>query len=191
MQVSANYGERKNNKKQKMKTKKAQIKVQQMAFMLLAITLFFVLVGLFAMVFGFSGLKKSATELEEKNALLLVTKLSNSPEFACGNSFGTGNLNCVDEDKLMSLMKNIEKYENFWGKGVSNIEVRIIYPETEEKLCNLGNYPNCNVIRVISGKVSGYSAENFVSLCRKESLEGETYNKCELAKLMVSYDEVQ
>jgi len=189
MRVSANYGELgMPHKKQKMKTK-GQVKTQQMAFMLLAITLFFVLVGLFAMVFGFAGIKESATALEEKNALLLVTKLANSPEFSCGNSFGTGNLNCIDGDKVISLMKNINKYENFWSKGVSNIEIRVIYPEKQEKLCSLGNYPDCNIIRVMSGNVSGYSAENFVSLCRKESNAGEVYNKCELAKLMVSYNE--
>src|SRR3989339_757807 len=66
---------------------RGQLKIQQMAFMLIAVTLFFALVGLFLIVFVFSGLKGSATALQEKNALLLVTKLANSPEFSCEDVF--------------------------------------------------------------------------------------------------------
>jgi len=171
-----------------MINKKGQIKIQQMAFMLLAVTLFFVLVGLFVLVIRFAGIGESATALEEKNALLLTTKMANSPEFSCGNVYGTGNTNCVDGDKVMALMQNIENYDGFWGNGVSNIEIKKIYPQEETKLCTLGNYPDCNTIRMISGEVKGFSAENFVSLCRKESESGKTYDKCEIAKILVSYE---
>ena len=92
--------------------KKAQLKIQQMAFVLLAITLFFVLAGMFALVFLLSGLRGGATALEEKNALLLVTKLANSPEFSCGDAYGSDKLNCVDADKVMVLSKNIDRYSN-------------------------------------------------------------------------------
>lgn len=167
--------------------KSGQLKIQQMAFMLMAITLFFVLVGIFVIIVRFSGLKEAATALEEKNAMLLVTKLANSPEFACGEGFGSRPINCVDADKAMMLRANIGKYSNFWG--VSNIEIRKIYPKTDtEIICNLGNYPNCNVIRMLSGEVVGVDLSNFVSLCRKDSFGGEVYDKCELAKLMVSYE---
>ena len=169
--------------------KLGQVKIQQMAFMLLAVTLFFVLVGLFVLVIRFAGIGDAATALEEKNALLLTTKMANSPEFSCGNVYGTGNINCIDGDKVMALMKNIEDYDGFWGNRVSNIEIKKIYPEEETKLCTLGNYPDCNTIRIISGEVKGFSAENFVSLCRKESEAGETYDKCEIAKILISYDE--
>jgi hypothetical protein len=40
--------------------KKGQMKIQQMAFMLMAVTLFFVLVGMFFLIFSFSNLKESA-----------------------------------------------------------------------------------------------------------------------------------
>ena len=164
---------------------KAQMKIQQMAFMLIAVTLFFVLVLMFFLVVKFSGLKGSAQALEEKNALLLVSKLANSPEFSCEESFGKNKINCVDADKAMMLKESIERYEDFWG--VKNIEIRKIYPEREEKVCELGNYPDCNVIRMRS-EVGGFDASNFVVLCRKESSEGGFYDKCEIAKMMVSYD---
>ncbi len=170
-----------------LNNKKSQLKIQQMAFMLMAVTLFFVLAGIFVLVFKFSDLKNSATEIEEENAMLLVTKIANSPEFSCESAFSESRTNCVDADKVMILKENIAKYSNFWG--VSNIEIRKIYPkQNKETFCNIGNYPNCNTIRLIKQEVSGFDSSNFVSLCRKESTNDETHDKCELAKMIVSYN---
>ncbi len=163
--------------------KKAQLKIQQMAFMLMAITLFFVLAGMFILVISTSNLRETALALEEKNAMLLVSKLANSPEFSCGESFGFNKINCVDGDKVMMLKENIAKYENFWG--VSNIEIR--KAGLNSLKCNLGNYPNCEIINLYNSNItSEYS--NFISLCWKDTFEGKIYDKCEVAKLMVSYD---
>lgn len=168
--------------------KKAQIKIQQMVFMLVAVTLFFALVAMFIIMIKFSGLNEDATRLEEKNAMLLATKLANSPEFSCGQVFGGDKTNCIDEDKIMVLKNNMIDYVGFWGKDISNIEIRIIYPVEETILCTAGNYPNCNVIRLFSDEVAGYGQPNFVSLCRKENIEGEIVDKCEIAKLTINYE---
>ena len=163
-----------------------QLKIQQMAFMLMAVTLFFALAGMFVLIITFSGVKESAKEVREKNAILLAAKLANSPEFSCGNAFGGGKINCIDADKVMMLKeKMMVKYVEFWG--VSNIEIRKIYPNNDGKECNAGTYPNCDVIKIEKGIItSEYS--NFVSLCRKESDGSKSYDKCEIAKLTVSYD---
>jgi len=164
---------------------KAQIKIQQMAFMLLAVTLFIALVVVFLVVIRFSGLKESAMILEERNSMLMVNKIANSPEFACEDSFGKNKVNCVDGDKLMMLLQNNEKYMGFWGD--SSIEVIKIFPKSKAGLCTLDNYPNCNIIRVNSENSEGFDTSNFVTLCRKEIEEGETYDKCEIAKINVRY----
>lgn len=165
--------------------KNGQMKIQQMAFMLMAVFFFFVIAGMFILVIRFSNLKKTAEILQEENAMLLTSKLANSPEFACGDSFGSRKTNCIDADKVMMLKEN-KKYSDFWG--ISNIEIRKIYPVyPSEIICELGNYPNCNIIKVISKEVSGVGVSNFVSLCRKEASESESYDKCELAKLIISY----
>ena len=165
---------------------KAQVKIQQMAFVLMAITLFFIIVGLFVLVFKISGIKESATEICKENAIKLIEKLANSPEFSCGQSFGTDKVNCVDFDKVMALKQQSQNYEGFWG--VSNIEIRKIYPENNKGICDLNNYPNCNIIQLKSGEIKGTYFSTFVSLCRKEKLGNSYYNKCEIAKLMVSYE---
>lgn len=170
--------------------KKAQIKIQQMAFMLLAVTLFIVLVLMFVLMFKTGGLKNEATQLAENNAILLVTKLANSPEFSCGEVFDYGTAVCIDADKVMALNKNKELYKDFWGKD-TNIEIRKIYPSANgNTVCTFSNYPNCGVLRINYRNVSGAYTQNFITLCRKDSLEGESYDKCDLALLMVGYKPV-
>ncbi len=167
--------------------RKGQMKIQQMVFMLMAVTMFFVLVGMFVVVIKFSGLKKTATQLGEENAMLLASKIANSPEFSCGEAFGGQRTNCIDADKVMMLKENIKKYENFWG--VTNIEIRTIYPLiTGDVICDLGNYPSCNILRLRNKNITGFDLSNYVSLCRKSSDEIGNYDKCDLAKIMISYE---
>ncbi len=167
---------------------KGQLKIQQMAFMLMAITLFFVLAGMFVLVFRFSGLKEAATSIEEKNAMLLVSKLANSPEFSCGNAFGSNRINCVDADKVMMLKEKIGEYSNFWG--VAEIKIRKIYPDNGELVCTAANYQKCGVINVLSKEVNLLPAtSNFISLCKKDSYNEGVFDKCELAVLIVSSED--
>lgn len=165
--------------------KKGQMKIQQMAFMLIAVMVFFGLVALLIITVKFSGLKEQAVILAEENAMLLVSKLANSPEFSCGNAFGGSRTVCIDFDKVMALKSEGEKYKDFWK--VSKLEIVKIYPKSSEE-CALETYPDCGKITIIQG--SGISTENFAALCRNE-FDGENYDKCELAKILVSYEKVQ
>ncbi len=167
-----------------MVNKKAQMKIQQMAFMLMVITFFFILVGLFILSTKFSGLKKSAEDLEEKNAMLLVSKLAASPEFACGEVYSGQKVNCIDSDKVVALMKKQQDYSEFWG--VKTIEIRKIYPESETK-CTPTTYPNCGIFKILQDSNSAGDKSLFVSLCRKENSNSLFYDKCELAKLIVGF----
>jgi len=164
--------------------KKAQLKIQQTAFMLMAITLFFVLVGIFVIGFKLSRIRNSAENLKEQNTLLLVSKIANSPEFSCGIDFESHS-NCIDFDKVMALKKNINEYENFWG--IDGLEIRKI--DSEIKIdCDSSNYPDCNTLILIPNpKTGGIYTGSFVSLCRKAGFSGFNYDKCEVAKVMVAY----
>jgi hypothetical protein len=168
--------------------KKGQLKVQQMAFMLLAVTLFFVLVGLFFLAIKYSSLKQTATELERENTQLLITKLANSPEFSCGDAFDQVGTNCIDSDKIMILKAHIGKYETYWG-DLANIEIRKVYPVESTINCEISNYPECNSIKLFDNEVKGFYISNFVALCRKEQKDDSSQDKCELARLMVAYNE--
>ena len=173
----------------KEKTNKCgQFKIQQMAFMLIAVIFFFALIGIFVVAYNLSSIKEKANLLEEQNAMLLVSKLSNSPEFSCGQAFGESRTNCIDFDKIIALKEDISKYKKFWG--VSNIEIRKIINSDNEISCNLANYPNCNSLKLLESSSIGYDYSNFVSLCWKENDEiSDVYDKCEIAKLIVRYTE--
>jgi len=165
-------------------SKKGQLKIQQMIFMLLAVFLLFVLVGLFFLSISLSNLKETATQIGEKNALLLVSKLANSPELSCGEAFGSSRTNCIDFDKIIAL-NNLEGYSDLLG--LAKVEIRKIYPDAGNVLCNQENYPDCGIVKLVDKNVetSPYTS-NFVSLCRKETDNKVIYDKCELALLMVS-----
>lgn len=167
--------------------KKAQLKIHQMAFMLVGLVLFFSLVGLLLVSIRFSSIRESALILEERNAKLLVSRISNSPEFSCTQDLMAGDVDCIDSDKIMALTSQIEKYHNFWG--VKGIEIRKIYPSeiNENMICNSQNYPDCNLFSLIKSE-SGTGISNFVSLCRKEDSNGNYYDKCEIAKVIITYN---
>jgi len=170
--------------------KKGQMKIQQMAFMLIVVTLFFVLVGMLILSVAFSGLKSSAEDLRKEKARTIVTSLANSPELSCGEYFGSAKVDCIDMDKFIILKQEMQKYRNFWGSEIQNVELVVLYPQSEEKLCTLGNYPNCNDLKLMNYP-TGVSEENYVLACRNENLAEEVYSKCEIAKLLVTYEEVK
>jgi len=168
--------------------KKGQLKIQQMIFMLLAVTFLFILVGLIFLSVRLSSLKKTASSLGEENAMLLVSKLANSPEFSCGNSFGGSRISCIDFDKLMILKDHVEDYGDFWG--VAKIEIRIVYPNEGNVICSKSTYPDCSIIKLLDKNVNTLPANsNFVSLCRKDTNGKIIFDKCELARILVSSED--
>jgi hypothetical protein len=163
----------------KIKNKKAQMKIQQMAFMIMAVFLFFILVGMFWLVMTSQGLKREATLNERNNAIELANSLAGSAEFSCGDY-------CIDMDRLMVLSKKPE-YKDFWRDA--SVEARMISNESE-RMCTDGNYPNCNYLKVIENKKEGgsISVSSFVSLCHRVK-EGEYVEyKCELGKFIIGYE---
>ena len=46
-------------------------------------------------------------------------------------------------------------------------------------------------IKLIEKSSTGYDVSNFISLCRKELYKGNIVNKCEMARLIIRYEEVK
>lgn len=168
--------------------KRGQMKIQQMAFMIIALALFFILVGLLVLSFSLSGLKESKERLDEENAMLLTLSISGYPEFSCGESFGTDKSFCIDADKFMAFKKVAEKdYDDFWG--ISSIEIRRLYNESSI-VCDDSNFPNCGILRTTLSGGQGNDKTAFITLCRKAGFMGSPYDKCEVAKLIVRSEDV-
>lgn len=156
-------------------TRKSQLKIQQMAFMLMAVFFFFILAGLFYLIIQGQSWKKQASVLERNNAVELANMLGSSAEFTCGAY-------CVDADKLMVLRERTA-YRDFWED--SGLEVRVIDGESE-RACSDGNYPDCNLIK-ISESDSGVKVSSFVSVCWRESVGGYVELVCKLGRFIVGY----
>ena len=171
--------------------KTGQLKIQQMAFMLVAIMIFFVLIGMFFMVYQVGKLEEGATELEEQNARLLITKIANSPEFSCGGAFVDGEVDCIDLDKIMILKDQSKNYNDFWG--VAEIQIEKIYPKpAKNESCSFQNYPNCKSITVYNENLNKKNyITNYVALCRKDIYNGEetkNIDVCELGRIKIRYE---
>jgi len=176
----------------KTKQKKAQMKIQQMSFMLIAVFIFFALVGMVVVSVLLNNMQRDATSLKEENAMLLASRIANSPELSCGKVYDKERTNCIDLDKAMVLLKNKEKYKKFWG--VASLEIIKTYPKlaqpNNEIECTPQNYPNCNLITLVNNSETP-DRYSYVALCRKEIYKGESVNKCELGIIVVGYEGIQ
>ena len=161
-----------------MRANKAQLKIQEMAFMLMAVIIFFVMAGMFFLIIVYNDLYHQADILAREEAISIVVNLANTPEFSCGTL-------CMDTDKLI-VMTDRASYEDFWP--ITSLVVTKV--SEEEKIeCNEKNYPNCNYFKVYDEETeSEQGVETFVSLCRKDKINGFVYDKCELGKIIVGFE---
>lgn len=161
---------------QHVKYSKGQMKIQEMAFVLVGIFIFFALVLIFYANIRFSGIRQDAQDLKDTAAKELVKTIAGSPEFSW-----EGCQNCVDLDKVFLLAES-KKYAGFWG--LDYLKVERVAPRYKPRQCTRGNYPDCTDITIINSSNYGSPAWSYVSLCRYEA--GEEYTKCELGKIYAS-----
>lgn len=165
---------------------RGQIKIQQMAFVLVALMIFFSLVFLFYFSIRYSSLQEDVQDLREQEIIETVRKISGTAEFSwTGDGDCTA---CIDLDKVF-VLKNRTSYQGFW-KNVAFLQMKRVHPSYGEgKECNRLSYPECDTITLVDeGK--GFRAHSaFVALCRYEG--SEEYNKCELGKVIIAFEGVE
>ncbi len=157
--------------------KKGQIKIQEMAFVLVAIVIFFAIVAIIYFKVTLSGLSNNVESQRAQAANELVRKLSSTPEFAFT---AIDCQNCIDMDKLI-LLKNQTRYRGFWNLDFLQVEVTSPNKSGE---CTTGNYPDCRTITLINN-AQGIPESAYVSLCRVDFNNGN-YVRCELGRIYAS-----
>jgi hypothetical protein len=163
-------------------SKRAQLRIQEMAFMLLGVFLFFSLVGIFAFTIVFTGVSDSARQIAEDRTLSSVTSLANTPEMSCVASKS----NCIDGDKLINLVGR-DIYGELWPYSSLRVIKFSGFTKDEDGLilCTKANYPNCDLFNIYDKEVSNERAiSTHVALCHKELENGHTYDRCETAKII-------
>jgi len=150
------------------------MKIQEMAFVLVAIMIFFALIAMVYFSIRVNSLKQEAGDLRAQEAVEIVRKLSASPEFMF-SAFSKECSSCIDLDKVIAL-KNRRDYQEFWS--LDRLIIEKVYPNDAGE-CTLGNYPNCGRITLIDKNTSYTSERAYISLCHWENYK-EGYVKCEL-----------
>lgn len=162
-----------------MELTRGQMKIQQMAFMIVAVFIFFVLVGLFFIKVHFSELKEDVARLEKEQAISSLEVIADMPELNCGSS----DTLCLDKDKLRVMSRNFsDVYDDFWP--IASIEVYEIYPAFEEVIkCPA---VSCNYYKIYDNEQKNSKKySTFVSICERVREGSYTYDRCEVGKLVV------
>jgi len=158
---------------------KAQMKIQQMAFMVIALFFFFALVGIFVLGFSFNSLNKKALAFEKEETISSIDVIASMPELSCSSKESF----CIDEDKLkvMTLQKK-EDYKDFWP--VSSIKVYKVFPKQSSVIkCPA---QDCNYSEVYSNdQKNTREYSSFISLCKTLKQNNYAYKRCEIAKLVL------
>src|SRR3989344_366257 len=100
---------------------KGQMKIQEMAFVLVAIFIFFALVALLYFSIRLSGLRQSAQMSNDDQAREMVKKIASMPEFSSPECDS-----CIDLDKAL-IVKNKVVYNNFWE--LDYLKIERVYPK--------------------------------------------------------------
>jgi hypothetical protein len=153
--------------------KRAQIKIQETAFMLLALAILFVLLFIIFSNLESKKLYKEKNELRAKNAISMLQLFATLPEFAALEGNG------IDLDKVMA-MKNVTGYDPLW-REISKIQVLRIYP-------------NNSLIPVYDKTKAGASYTTYaayIPLCYTKFYEGSDWQQCDLGKILVSVEELK
>ncbi|MCS7134523.1 MAG: hypothetical protein NZ889_01545 [Candidatus Pacearchaeota archaeon] len=146
--------------------KKAQIKIQEMAFVLIAIILLFGLVFVFFAKFELNKIRELAKQTREERAITLVRTIASMPEIRCSEE--TSEAACLDLEKVSAFNESSSlqrKYEKFWSNNyVTEIVVEEIVPSRK-------------IYHIYRGKKGNVSYFSFFPLCSRR--------ECSLAKLSV------
>lgn len=162
--------------------KKGQVKIQEMAFMLVALLFFFIIVGIFGFGFLVNELRANAVDVAEQRTFSALVSLSDTAEFSCS----VARPNCIDADKLI-VMTNRTVYSRFYPfASLKVIRFQAFNKDPEDMVqCTMANYPDCDIFVVYENENENViTTATYASLCMKDYENGANYYKCEVARIL-------
>ena len=159
-------------------SKKADMKIQQMTFMILFVFIFFSFAGLFFVSIQKGKINENFNTLQRESAISSIETIANMPELNCDSSRTL----CVDEDKVITFTTISKSYKSFWP--VASIKVRKVFPKNVKDIkCPAANCSYYEVYNSNQTNVVEYGT--FVSICKAVRNEGVVQEICELGRLDV------
>lgn len=161
----------------KKKNKTGQIKIQEMAFVLVAVVFLFALLFLFFARFQQTQITKTAAEIRELRTVTMLRVVASLPELRCSSSFGSAiETACIDKDKLMTFDNYPDirtKYREIWNAAsISKVTVEEIYGGNDEFI----------IYQKSSLPTSTITYSTYIPLCEEIS-QG---TKCNIAKIKIT-----
>ncbi len=159
----------------KRKSHKGQLKIQEMAFVLVALMIFFAIVALFYLSIRLSQVKENVVQLREQESQEIVRKIASTPEFSSPNQCAF----CIDLDKAF-VLKYQQTYQKFWDLDYLSIET--IYPNKKGE-CTKSNYPDCRTITILNKSLyKGTPVGAFAALCKRD-VNNIYVIRCDIGKI--------
>jgi len=158
---------------------RGQMKIIQMAFMIIGVFFFFILVGLFFLAITFRDVKSGAEELNREQAISSLANIAAMTEL----SYNARDSMTVDEDKLRILSGGFgNSMGGFWP--IASLEIYKVYPAFESIVkCPAAD---CNYYEIYnSGQKNVEKFSSYVSICQRVKEFGSVYDKCEIGKIVV------
>lgn len=170
-----------------VQSSKAQIKIQEMAFVLVALLIFFALAVVFYLSLKGMGGKDQIMNQREEEVMESLRKLADSSELQWSDTHEQCK-GCIDLDKAILLKEAVRNKQTqiLWNMNALYLEV--IAPQRSGE-CDIGNYPECKTLTLMNASATAriqYQSV-FVALCWREQQQ----KVCELGKIMGSPKEVQ
>ncbi|MFC1685967.1 hypothetical protein ACFLZZ_03015 [Nanoarchaeota archaeon] len=144
---------------------KGQLKIQEMAFVLLALAFLGSLVFIFVINFQSDNITSEAESLNQERALVLRDKIASLPELKCAR------INCIDKDKA-EILGDYDLDDVF--QGLVGARIVQLYPKGNEIVLYETNKP----------KTRDYPT--FINLCEQQKIGSVFDYNCGLALLLVS-----
>jgi len=161
-------------------SKLAQFQIQQMAFMIIAIFIFFALAAIFILQISLSDLEGSSADIRTEKAINFLSTIPSMTEL----SFDDSCSNCLDKDKLTALSDFGTEYKRFFP--LESLRAFKVYPVPEENIID-GDLtcPSRDCIIIFDTDSTSYQEyATFVPVCIKSRRQGVLREECEMWKLV-------
>ncbi|MBM3230131.1 hypothetical protein FJZ22_00540 [Candidatus Pacearchaeota archaeon] len=152
---------------------RGQLKIQEMAFVIVALVLLFALLAIFFTSWRLHSVKDEVTALQEYAGGQLVGQLVNTPELE-GPCQG-----CVSWDSAWILAQRNGTIGDRWNVDYLAVEILGI-----NQTCTGQTYPACGQITIVPGKAYGTAQRAFSAVCYWDHTIKQ--ERCQLGMILAS-----
>ena len=129
-------------------SKRAQMKIQQMAFMLVAVMIFFSMVAIVYFMIVSSKISDTAEDLRQEEAKELARQMAGTPELMFSKR-SSPESSVVDLNKAIYLKQHRAYQKGFWN--LDYLAIERVYPRpSRQNECDAENLGTCRFLTIIN-----------------------------------------